>query len=486
MSVINKKKLTIKKEIAVLLFIIFAGGILRLVHLGSNSLWNDELDSWWRSSTTCFSTVINKVITSDMHPPGYHSFLYFIERYIGDSEYVLRFPSLIAGILAIYLIFLIGRLLYSSREGLISAAFMAFLWAPIYYSQEARMYSFLLLVSLVTVYFWIKIIQSTALNIKIFSAYIISAITVSYLHYFGLFFVILQCIAALLISKNEMKRFNIIVCFYAAIFLAFVPWLPAMIYQLKNNLHEVNWIASPSPVSILDYFRFVFNRSDALLVFVAAFYFFWFFKVVRQVKEKNKILVFHSTLVCLAWLILPIAGAYIFSKLFVPIFNNRNLIISLPAAYLLLARAITQIFGRLKTQVIIVSLLIITFFAQLVYAKEYYTKPQKEQIKEAVNEIVINQTEYKDSLIIGYVWHEDFLNYYFKRLGSQKRIDINVGCKKDLPVIKKIIEKNNNKFIWFIFAHKTPDNELIDYLSKRLKLIKHKQFLGSGVWLFER
>ena len=60
----------------------------------------------------------------------------------------------LAGWLCILTIYLLGKRLYSEREGIIAALFFAVFWAPIYFSQEARVYSMLILLSILTSYFW--------------------------------------------------------------------------------------------------------------------------------------------------------------------------------------------------------------------------------------------------------------------------------------------------------------------------------------------
>ncbi len=128
-----------------LLLIILSGAFLRFYHLGFPSLGNDELETLRMSDYNSISSMINEGIVPDVHPPGFQLLIYIIMKNFGDSEFILRLPSAIAGILSIYVIFLLGKLIFSIREGLYSAVFLAISWCPLYYSQEARSYSLLLL-----------------------------------------------------------------------------------------------------------------------------------------------------------------------------------------------------------------------------------------------------------------------------------------------------------------------------------------------------
>src|SRR5215203_4282577 len=120
--------------------------VLRFYGLVIQSLRFDELATW-RFASMSPSRILATTGSngSDPHPPGYYLFIHYWMQLAGDAEWALRFPSAVAGVLSVLVTFLLGRRLYSAREGLIAALLMTVLWAPIYYSQEARAYSFLLL-----------------------------------------------------------------------------------------------------------------------------------------------------------------------------------------------------------------------------------------------------------------------------------------------------------------------------------------------------
>ncbi len=143
-------------NLVILILLIALGMFLRFYKIEKESLWNDELASWEMSNKESLKEVIRET-AEDVHPPGYQILLFFVIKYFGDTEFWLRFPSAASGVFSILLIFLIGRRIYSDYEGLIASTLMAILWFPIYYSQEARVYSLLLLFSMLSFYLWIII-----------------------------------------------------------------------------------------------------------------------------------------------------------------------------------------------------------------------------------------------------------------------------------------------------------------------------------------
>jgi mannosyltransferase len=118
--------------------ILLVATVLRLYGLGQESLWYDELLSWSRSRYDTMSEVVSQVSRLSVHPPGYLGLLHFVQKYWGDSEWILRFPSALCGVLSVLVLYFLGARLYTRKEGLIAAALSAVLWCPIYYSQEAR------------------------------------------------------------------------------------------------------------------------------------------------------------------------------------------------------------------------------------------------------------------------------------------------------------------------------------------------------------
>src|SRR5215213_5314786 len=113
-----------KNRTALALFgIVLLAASLRFYGLEIQSLWNDELFSWDDANRESLYRVVDGVLIGEqeIHPPGYFIFLYFVEKYLGESEWALRLPSAVAGLLSVLAIYLLGCRLYSRREGLIAA-----------------------------------------------------------------------------------------------------------------------------------------------------------------------------------------------------------------------------------------------------------------------------------------------------------------------------------------------------------------------------
>jgi len=485
-----KRNLINKNVLIPLILILTLGAILRFYGLGIQSFWLDELLTWGMSNQENLTGVINTLRCCSTHPPGYLSIIYFVEKYIGDSELILRFPSAVSGVLSIFVIFLLGKRLYTYKEGLIASALMAVLWSPIYYSQEARSNSLLLLFTLFATYFWITIMwrlnEKVKLSNYIIFGYFLTAITSSYLHYFGLFLVVLQGLGSILFFIRRRSALSYIFFTYFLIFLAYLPWFPAMLDQMSSDSY--NWVNQPELItSLKSYFNFLFNTSRTLKSAILILYSFLFFNSLYNIFKKKeyrniRAMLLSSGLLLVLWLIVPFVLIYIKSVLSAPFLVNRNLIISLPAAYLLLSRSITQLPFSSRNQVIIVFVFTGLILSNLIFYKSYYSKPHKEQFRESAGYIVEHDHLYKDSIIAGS--YAFMTNYYFERKGFDRRVELGAN-QKSISGISKVISTGNPRYVWSLHAHSVPDEGYINFLNKNLTLLEYKKFIGAEVWLFE-
>jgi mannosyltransferase len=481
-----------RRTLIALAVILLLGSALRLYGLDHESLWYDELLSWRRSSYDTLSQVINEGVRGGVHPPGYLCFLHFVQKGWGDSEWILRFPSALCGVLSIPVIYLLGTSLYTKREGLIAAALMAVLWCPVYYSQEARPYSMLLLATMLAAYFWLRIVRRArdggSLSYFEVAGYAVTAIVSSYLHYFGLYLIVLQGAAALVLCFRRRRGMLHLAVIYVVIGAAYVPWMPALLEDLRRR---PIWIQEPTPGAVLEYLRFLFNGSWSLSIVAALCCCALGWGVYQAFKgQRYRELSFDPlspTLVLSCWLVLPFAGAYVKSFMSSPVLTPRNLIISLPAAYLLVSRSITRLPAPALGRGLLTSALVAGFILQLVFGMAYYSEPHKEQFREAVQYLVEGESLYADSAILVWGAYRQQFDYCFRKSGSSRQIDLAAGRGDDLVPVVQYLIKENPRYIWYVFVHARAQVEpqFATFLNRNFTILDHRQFVGLSVWLLE-
>ncbi len=118
------------------------GAALRLHNLTYHSIWFDEAISirWARSSVAKILEVSMNLV-EDRLPPLYYLLLKQWGDVAGLSEFSVRFPSIVFGVLLIPVMYALGRQLFSRWTGVLAALLVALNPFLIWYSQEARMYS---------------------------------------------------------------------------------------------------------------------------------------------------------------------------------------------------------------------------------------------------------------------------------------------------------------------------------------------------------
>src|SRR5215510_6531075 len=98
--------------------IVSLAAVLRLLHLGSKSLWVDEcasLDFAQQPWSQFWRTMWN----GEANMLTYYLFLR-LWIHIGSSEFVVRALSVIPAVATVWMVYLLGRRLFSTRVGLVS------------------------------------------------------------------------------------------------------------------------------------------------------------------------------------------------------------------------------------------------------------------------------------------------------------------------------------------------------------------------------
>jgi uncharacterized membrane protein len=108
--------------------------------LGSKSVWLDESFSVWQANQA--PTEIWNA-TNDNHPPMYYLLLKAWMN-IGESEAIIRFPSVIVSMMGLVLLYVLAARLFDEKSALMAVAFLALSPLDLWYAQEARMVIFVI------------------------------------------------------------------------------------------------------------------------------------------------------------------------------------------------------------------------------------------------------------------------------------------------------------------------------------------------------
>jgi multisubunit Na+/H+ antiporter MnhB subunit len=126
-------------------FVILAA-LLRFYRLGHQGFWFDEGNTALEVRFTP-GEMVTLLKHYESTPPLYYAVAWVWARIFGDTEVGLRSLSAVLGVLAVPVGYAGARKLISRRAGLIAAALIAFNPYLIWYSQEARAYSLVVLLT---------------------------------------------------------------------------------------------------------------------------------------------------------------------------------------------------------------------------------------------------------------------------------------------------------------------------------------------------
>lgn len=126
--------------------LVTAAAVLRFYAIGRQGFWFDEANT---AQLVRFSPgqMLGLIPKSESTPPLYYCVVWVWSRLFGDTEAGLRSFSALCGVLVVPVAYGIGRTLSTRRTALVLAALVAFSPLLIWYSQEARSYELVVLLT---------------------------------------------------------------------------------------------------------------------------------------------------------------------------------------------------------------------------------------------------------------------------------------------------------------------------------------------------
>jgi hypothetical protein len=162
------------------------------------------------------------VAACELNPPGYFFLTRWFLQCFGTSEWTLKMPAFVCGVLLVPATYGLGRLLATPRVALLAAFLIAFSPEGIYFAQEARPYTLAsLLLCLCVGAFWTR----SALVLAVAGAVFL------YVQYTGFALLGALCLAG---SLRPPRLWTWLVV--AGSLLLFFPWWPTFLAHLSTGV----------------------------------------------------------------------------------------------------------------------------------------------------------------------------------------------------------------------------------------------------------
>ena len=168
--------------------------VLRVMRLDHRSLWWDEGRNIFFAGIDWASAAELAVRSGDVNPPIYRALLGGWMQLAGSSPLVVRLPSVFFGILAVAFIYRLAKDLYGERVAVIAGAMAAVSPPLVYYSQEAKGYSLVVMAAVWSAWLWLRL-HRRSLLIQRSGQWLwfgIATLFVVGAHYFALLFLLAQ------------------------------------------------------------------------------------------------------------------------------------------------------------------------------------------------------------------------------------------------------------------------------------------------------
>lgn len=230
-------RLSTAAQIVVALTLLAA--VLRFATLDIQSIWLDE------SATMIlvrrgFSGMLSHLSSSESAPPLYYILVWGWTKVFGVGALGFRTFSALAGTLTVPVMYLAGRRI-SPRVGAWAAALTAFNPAMYYYSQEARAYALLILLSAVAFVLWLRALENPdGRRLALWAGASILALLT---HYFAVFLFVPEAI--IIARRLGLRRVLAPVGAVAFVGLALLP----LAISQHGNGKKSEWIEESSLVS---------------------------------------------------------------------------------------------------------------------------------------------------------------------------------------------------------------------------------------------
>lgn len=414
--------------------LVLAALAVRAYGLSQHSLWYDELLELDIAQGP-FRDIGPQLVRHAAMPLDYYILHIWIG--LGRQDFWVRLPALFFGVLAVPLVYQLGRSMFNRPVGLGAATLLTFSYFAVSYSRETRPYALLLFFATLTI--WGVWQAHRTGKFKYWGAAIIGVVGAVLAHYFAVFllaplgfFVVgpvlrhpkkanawrhlllfgLVCMAVLLVfvlNGREWYLYSVGERFVREIGQPPLYTIPAA--EKPNR--------GPGPALAVSFFTekmlmpMATTESWGLLLYVGFFLVGVLMLLNRHLRQKA------AVLLLLAWLLLPMGLIYLFLLHRGTFFAVRYILFLLPAFLLLAAYGLTSLanFGArwlpalIYPKILLSALLLLPLVAGQANLLQLYYQSESREDWRAVGQLLQNQAGPADAVIA--VQAEPAINWYY-------------------------------------------------------------------------
>jgi mannosyltransferase len=446
------------RNILLLAGILILALFLRFCELGTESIWLDEAESIRESAMA-----VPQIAQHTNQPPFYFLVLRIWIDLFGTSEAALRSLSAIVGVLAVAVVFLVGRSLANQRVGLIGAFLASISLYLIYYAQDARAYSLLLLLSLSSYWFFIESLKKD--RIWWYAAYFVSTILMLYTHFYGLFIFFSQILVFLVFCKKYPAQRWKLGATIITLIVALVPFVLLLKDKMSSIASQGFWIPKPDFGTLFNTLVSFAGTGSTRYVLFAVFVILAIAGITLTIHNRHRLTTEQTgkpgkneeertqfgpaelITILVLWLFVPLLIPFIESQFMTPIYLTRYAIGAAPALIFLTAMGL----ARITWNWIVYPVLILIVILSAVDLHQYYHEDVKEQWREAV-QLLESNAEPTDVIGVYEGYCLSPFDYYYKENLPQTGIHTLEEAQKFVQTANETVSKTPGK-VWLILSN---------------------------------
>lgn len=481
-------KLWLKVRFGVILALILSaciGGItfISLNFLMQNSLRLDEAQSIWQTSHS-FGGML-KIVAEDVHMPLYHVLLHFWQTYMGQEVTTIRLMSLGLFLASVPLFYVLSRQVLSRGWSIFAVIIFSFSPFMNWYGSEARMYTLLAFMSILSQLFFTRIIKYN----KGWVGYALSAIIGAFSHYFFFFNLLTQ---ALFYLANRKKfapgSFKKFIATAIAVMIAVAPWI-YYFYSQGSGGNTSPLLVTPSSVDFFNAFsQFAFgfqtNAVNTILVSCWPLLILIGFFAIRR-SQRIPIEIQYIAAAALV----PVIAAFIVSLTITPFFVSRYMVSVIAPLTILMVWFISH-YPR-KLAIAAGGLIVVAMAIGFCFQVTDPATPVKENYKQAA-QIISREASPQDIVVLSAPFTVYPFQYYYEGEAQISTLPVwDRSVTGPVPAFdaKKLPDQvaqlnRNHRYVYLLLSQDQGyEKQIQGYYEERFERIDH-QNLSDGMNLY--
>jgi mannosyltransferase len=361
---------------------VLLGAILGALFLGTHSLFLDE-----SVSSTLATAPWHRFAYVVSHREANMALYYLLLRgwvVFGHSEIALRSLSVILAVAALWVLIMLARSLFGRRAALIAGLVLAVNPLFIQFAQDVRGYSLALLLVSASSFFFVRGIQQVDPPPRFcWTAYTVVTALAAYTNFWAALVPVAQALSLGFLPPGRIPWRRVLASAVALLVLL----VPLGLLIRSTDSAGVDWASGSSAGHLFTHIRSsVPHAALDLLVLIAAVVVVAIVVLARRRPALGTLFARQWPLFfALCWLVVPVGAVVMLSLVYKPLLVIRYLMVSLPAAVLLIALVIDRVasMARRGALAIAAALLVVVLGVSAAGAAQWYANGGPQDFRSA-------------------------------------------------------------------------------------------------------